>query len=128
MRWAVLLSLSYDLSNRKAFSPSVVAKELRLTRVMLESGCFTTCDINCMLDEVERKLFLEAASMGKEYFNSWQKLLGKAMKGKLTPKEVRGLPFIRPLTNECGFLRCICMERYNGYENNPVSRLNRLRR
>jgi len=110
MRWAVLLSLRYALSNRKANLPSSLNRDLRLARTMLESGCFSVCEINCLLDEVERVLFQEVASLGESFegFDGWLYLLGKAMKGQLTPEEVGGLPFIKPVIHGCNFLKCTC--------------------
>lgn len=111
MRWAVLLSLSFDLSQKKMALPSSVNDELRTSRMMLESGCFSACDICCMLDGVEQKLVMEAVSLGREYFESWLRLLEKAMKGNLTPEEVKGLPLIKPVVTDCEFLRCACESR-----------------
>jgi len=108
MRWAVLLSLSIDLSQKKVTLPSSVNDELRTSRMMLESGCFSACDICCILDGVEQKLILEAVSLGGEYYKSWLSLLEKAMKGQLTPEEVKGLPLIKPAVTDCEFLRCTC--------------------
>jgi len=65
MRWAVLLSLSFDLSKKKVTLTSSAIDELRTSRMMLESGCFSSCDICCILDGVEQKLVLEAVSLGK---------------------------------------------------------------
>jgi len=110
MRWAVLLSLRYALSDRKANLPPSVNRDLRLARAMLESGCFSICDVNCLLDEVERVLFQEATSLGESFegFDGWLYLLGKAMKGQLTSEEVGGLPFIKPIVQTCNFLKCAC--------------------
>lgn len=92
MRWAVLLSLSFDLSNKKVTLPSSVNDEPRTSRAMLESGCFSACDICCMLDDVEQKLVLEATSLGRQYFDRGSCLLEIAMKGRLTSEEVKELP------------------------------------
>jgi len=108
MRWAVLLSLSFDLSRKKVTLPSSAIDELRTSRMMLESGCFSACDICCILDGVEQKLVPGAVSLGGKYFESWLGLLEKAMKGQLTSEEVRGLPLIRPVVTDCEFLRCTC--------------------
>jgi len=108
MRWAVLLSLSFDLTKRKVTVPSSVNEELRTSRTMLESGCFSACDICCMLDSVEQKLVLAAVSLDREYIESWLGLLEKAMKGRLTSAEVKGLPLIEPVVTDCEFLRCAC--------------------
>lgn len=108
MKWTVLLSLSFDLSQRKVTLPSSVNDQLRTSRTMLESGCFSACDICCILDNVEQKLVLEAVSLGREYLESWLDLLKKAMEGQLTAEEVKGLPLIKPVVTDCEFLRCAC--------------------
>jgi len=109
MRWAVLLSLSHDLLSKRVTIPPSVNTELRISRVMLESGCFSSCDVSCSLDEIERELVPEAASLGKEYLENWLDLLGKAMKMQLTQEEVKDLPFIQPVINDCKFLKCSCV-------------------
>jgi len=108
MRWAVLLSLSFDLQQKKVSLPNSVNDELRTSRMMLESGCFSACNICCLQDGVEQKLVLEAVPFGREYLENWLGLLEKAMKGQLTPGEVKGLPLIKPMVTDCEFLRCTC--------------------
>jgi len=108
MRWAVLLSLSYDLFEKKVELSSSINEKFRASRVILESGCFSTCDVCCWLDDIEQELVLKAASLGKEYLDNWLNLLTKAVNGRLTSEEVMGLPFIQPVVTECEFLRCAC--------------------
>jgi len=108
MRWAVLLSLSHDLLSKKVTIPLSIIEELRTSRVMLESGCFPSCDVSCSLDGIERVLVPKAASFGKKYLEDWLDLLGKAMKMQLTSEEVKNLPFIQPVINNCKFLKCSC--------------------
>jgi len=108
MRWAVLLSLSQDLLNKGVAIPTSVNTELRMSRIMLESGCFSSCDVSCSLDEIERILVPKATAFGKKYLENWLNLLGKAMKMRLTPEEVKNLPFIQPVISDCNFLKCSC--------------------
>lgn len=108
MRWAVLLSLSYDLSEKKVSLPPSINEKFRASRAILESGCFSACDVCCWLDDIEQELVLKAASLGKEYLDNWLNLLGKAVKGQLTQEEVMGLPFIQPVITDCEFLKCTC--------------------
>ncbi|MFQ6076061.1 MAG: hypothetical protein ACE5NN_00130 [Candidatus Bathyarchaeia archaeon] len=110
MRWAVLAALSYELRHKKVAMSHSVTEELRRSRAMIESACFPVCEVNCSLNTVERILIPKTASLGSEYFNYWQELLGRAMSGRLTPQEVRGLPFAEPLIRDCEFLRCICTD------------------
>lgn len=108
MRWAVLLSLTYDLSEKKVELPSSINEKFRASRIVLESGCFSACDVCCWLDDIEQELASKATSLGKQYLENWLNLLAKAVKGQLTPEEVMGLPFIRPVVTDCEFLRCTC--------------------
>lgn len=110
MRWAVLVSLShflhtcpppYDVSQ-------FVDRELRLARSMIESGCFTACDVECLLTDIERETLPKVLSLEQEQADKWIRLLGKAMRGELTPEEVDGLPFLEPVAHSCTFLKCIC--------------------
>lgn len=107
MRWAVLTSLSHIL-HKKADLPKSVDRELRLTKNMIESGCFSACDVDCALNAIESVLISKASSLGEEKFSKWVDLIGKAMRGLLTPQEVLNLPFIKPLIHNCNFLKCTC--------------------
>jgi hypothetical protein len=123
MKWAVLLSLSYDLSHKNIdISPKII-RELRIARVMLESGCFSTCDISCTLDKIDRELLKGATSLGRQYFDNWVNLLGRAIREELTPQDVKGLPFIRPVIHNCSFLQCLC-EQDDSYETRFKQKLN----
>lgn len=108
MRWAVLLSLSYDLSEKIVEVSPSLSEKFRASRVILESGCFSACDVCCWLDDIEQELVLKATSLGKEYVENWLNLLAKAVKGQLASDEVMGLPFIRPVVTDCEFLKCTC--------------------
>lgn len=107
MKWAVLVSLSQTL-NKKGNKSEVADREIQLAKAMIESGCFTTCDVECVLTDIERELIPIAFSIEQEQADKWVNLLGKAMKGELTPDEVLGLPFIEPLIQSCQFLQCAC--------------------
>lgn len=107
MRWAVLTSLSHIL-HKEVDLPRSVDRELRLAKNMIESGCFTACDVDCTLNAVESLLISKASSLGEKEFNKWVDLIGKAMSGLLAPQEVMNLPFIKPLIHNCEFLKCTC--------------------
>ena len=119
MKWAVLKSLYYVISNKgSGLPPSVIRKlrtarlELRTARFMIESGCFSVCDVSCALNKAEPILIQGIASSRKgfENFDHWLNLLGKAMRAQLKPEEVRELPFIKPIIQNCEFLKCTCGE------------------
>lgn len=110
MRWAVLVSLSHFLHTCPPpyDVPEFVDRELRLTRSMIESGCFTACDVECILTDIEREVIPKVLSLEQEQADGWMHLLGKAMRGELTPEEVAGLPFLEPVAHGCAFLGCVC--------------------
>ena len=110
MRWAVLVSLSNFLHSCPPpyEVPQSVDTELRLARSMIESGCFSVCEVDCMLTNIERELIPKVFSIDEKSDNRWVHLLGKAMKGELTSEEVLKLPFIEPIIQECEFMQCIC--------------------
>jgi len=110
-RWAILTSLYHTLSKNKIKLPPSAIQELRTARLMIDSGCFSICDINCTLDKAESILIprLASSSKGFENFDHWLILLGKAMRDQLTPEELRELPHIRPFFQNCEFLKCTCV-------------------
>ncbi len=111
MKWTVLATLSYDLSEKGIAIPNSIGTKLRETRTMIESACFPVCDVTCSLDGIERELVPVAASRGKRYLDRWMKLLGRAMSAELTQRDVGGLLFAEPLMHDCEFLRCSCAEK-----------------
>ena len=110
MRWAVLTSLYHVVSKQESGLPPSVLRELKTGRSMIESGCYSACDISCTLDKAEPILIQRLASSNKgfESFDHWFNLLGKAMRGQLKSEEIRGMPFIRPFFQNCEFLKCTC--------------------
>ncbi len=105
MKWAVLTSLSHVLYQKGMIS-QIAERELQLTHNMIESGCFTVCDVEYMLTDVERELIPMVLSLKTDEPDKWMTLLGKAMKGELKPEEVMELPFIEPLIQNTEFLQC----------------------
>lgn len=108
MRWAVLMSLKLDLCDKGVEIPSTIITELHMSRVMLESGCFPSCEIGCSLDKIEAVLISKAASFREECVDGWLALLEKAMTRKLVQEELNKLPFLKPIISECTFLKCGC--------------------
>lgn len=107
-RWAVLVSLKNDLTRQNIMLPYEITRDLRLIRSMFESGCYSSCDIVCMLDAIERHIVPKALTEGNGRGEKWFSILGKAMGGNLTLEELKNLPYIRPLMNGCDFLTCSC--------------------
>ena len=110
MRWAVLTSLYRVVSQKRSDLPSSVLKELKTARSMIESGFYRVCDVNCALGKIESTLFQRLASSSKGFESSdhWSNLLVKAMRGQLKPEEIRGMPFIKPLIQNCELLKYTC--------------------
>ena len=108
VRWAILASLTNDLQHKKIMLPLDVTREIQLARVMIESGCYSTCDVTCTLDKIEGVLVMKALTLENGYVDTWFNLLEKAMRGLLTARELHQLPFINPILNGCKFLKCMC--------------------
>ncbi len=110
MRWVVLLSLKYALTDKKVALPPSINEEFRLAKTMLASGCYSPCDVTCSLDKIESTLIQAAANFngGFENFDHWLFLLKKAMHGNLSRQEVNHLPFVEPIVQKCEFLECAC--------------------
>lgn len=110
MKWAVLAALVVDLWKRGVRVPSAANEELKVARMKIMSGCFSPCEVGCILGKLEGQLVALGASLGEDYLRPWFDLLGQAMEGRIDPSRVSDIPALQPIANECKWLACRCGE------------------
>ncbi|HSW50953.1 MAG TPA: DUF2096 family protein [Bryobacteraceae bacterium] len=110
MKWAVLAALVIDLGKRGVRVPSDVNEQLKLVRMKIMSGCFSTCEIGCAFGKLEGQLIALGSSLGEAYLRPWSDLLGQAMEGRIDPLRISEIPALEPVANDCQFLACRCGE------------------
>ncbi len=108
VRWAVLTAWVLDLGTRGAKAPTGIQQRLDQTYAKLSSGCFSSCEIGCTLNEVEATLTSMDASRGDSRVDYWTDLLGKAMGEGTPPKEVLNIPAVQVYYSDCHMGGCNC--------------------
>lgn len=102
--WAVLTAMTVDCAKRGAHISPEVQRQLALARMKIESGCFSPCELGCLLDKVERELMSASSVLGEEYLRPWCDLLGQAMEGGIGPRRISGIPALASIVADCEFL------------------------
>ena len=108
MRWAAFTAFNNDLIKKKVLLPSTILKELRVTRTVIASGCYSTCDVTCTLDKIKRNIVPVALSYGEKYDDEWLFRLGTVMTCQTSTTDMTKLLLIELLIQNGEFLRCIC--------------------
>ncbi len=108
MRWAVLTAMGLDLVKYGIRLSPAVHEQLKLARMQIMSGCFSPCEVGCVLGQIEGQLVAAAASVGEDYVRQWFDLLGRAMQGLLDLHRVADIPALQPVATDCQFLACHC--------------------
>jgi hypothetical protein len=112
-KWAVLAALVVDLGKRGVRIPREATEQLKLARMEIMSGCFSPCEVGCMLGKLEGQLVSIGSALGAEYLRPWFDLLGQAMEGRIDPRRLSEIPALEPIINDCKFLGCRCGEAGN---------------
>jgi hypothetical protein len=107
-KWAVLTAMSMDMTGKGIVLPPEVNELLKTARLKIESGCYSSCEVNCALAEVESRIFSQCHRLSDQEFMNWTDLLGEAMQGKLNYQRIRGIRALDPVKNDCSFLECTC--------------------
>ena len=107
-KWAVLMSMSVDMAQRGIALPEDVHEKLTTVRIKIGSGCYSPCEINCALADVEGRLFSRGHLLEEQEFMDWSDLLGEAMQGRLDYDRILATRVLEPVKNDCRFLTCSC--------------------
>jgi hypothetical protein len=108
LRWAVLAAWQDDLTNREAELEPELFKKLEASRAKIASGCFTSCEVGCDLQEIESLLTSVDTSLPKPALNRWLKLLGLVMKDDVDVEHLLGVPAVNFRYNDCALRPCSC--------------------
>ena len=107
-RWAILATMSMDMSSKGIALPGDVFAILEKTRIEIRSGCYSTCEIDGNLNRVEGLLISKGCVLGESYLDKWFDLLAKVMQDKFDYDEMIRIPVLKPVENACGFMNCRC--------------------
>ena len=108
VRWAVLTAWVLDLGTRGAKCPPLVQQRLDQAYAKLSSGCFSSCEIGCTLNEVEATLTSVDASRADSCIDYWTDMLGKAMAEGPPAREMLNIPAVQVYDSDCHVGGCNC--------------------
>lgn len=107
-KWAVLAAMTADMVRKGIEIPPAVFAALKTARSKIESGCFSVCEADCDLAQVEGPLFSQGYLLDPQDFQQWSDLLAEALQGKLDYQRIMDIPALAPVKSDCTFLRCSC--------------------
>lgn len=107
-RWAVLTAMKMDFEKRGVKFPVNVESELKTSRIQITSGCYSTCEVDCVLNTIEGQIISCGADLGEKQMDPWIDLLARSMKGELDYDTIVNIPALQPVKSDCGFLKCSC--------------------
>jgi len=108
-KWAVLVYYTGKVARSREL-PKEIIDELGLVKSLLDSGCYSACEIMEKLRYVEKVLFPYVIELGVSEASNFMEMLSKAMAGKLTPDDV-DIEIAKPVLSDCSF-PCTCDRKY----------------
>ncbi len=109
LRWAILSAWWDELRVERAPAVIDLSRRLEAARVKIASGCFTSCEVGCDLDQVEAVLVSVDGSRSPNRVSYWLDLLGQAMAGNARSSEsLSALPAVKVHYRFCGLKPCRC--------------------
>ena len=108
LRWAVLAGWRDALNLRDVRLPSDVDQLLETARVKIATGCFSVCDVGCVLSQLEGILTSADTSTDHNWVDFWIDLLANSMKDRAETERILKIPAIKARYNNCGLSICRC--------------------
>ena len=108
LRWAVLAGWRDALNLRNVRLPPDFDQLLEKARVKIATGCFSVCDVGCVLSQLEGILTSADTSTDHNWVDFWIDLLANSMKDRAETERILKIPAIKARYNNCGLSICRC--------------------
>ncbi|MHA2100485.1 MAG: hypothetical protein ACW99A_17560 [Candidatus Kariarchaeaceae archaeon] len=106
-KWAVMASTVNKIyKSGNSVSGDLISK-IRTSKTVVESGCYSVCDVNSELIEIEKELFSYLVNTDHQQTTQFQDLVAKAMSGTIKEGEI-DLTGTNVLLSDCLSLPCVC--------------------
>jgi hypothetical protein len=106
-KWAVMAStINKIYQSGETVSPNLITK-IRTSKTLVESGCYSVCDVNTELMDIEKELFDYLVNTDHKETTKFQDLIAKAMGGTLKEEEIN-LKGPNVYLADCLSLPCVC--------------------
>ncbi|NIN51901.1 MAG: hypothetical protein GTO23_01860 [Nitrososphaeria archaeon] len=104
---AVLAFLAEKILRNGHTLPRGVVDQLRLAKAKIVSGCYSHCELECELNQLEAKLFSVIVELGSEEVDRGLDLLSKAASGEITEGDINH-SIVQPIISDCTTNPCSC--------------------
>ena len=111
MRWAVLIAWATRLRNRNIPVPQAIWNAIDEAQAKLSVGCFSPCEVGCLLNTVEGSLLSIEGSTPQAEVDYWTDLVGKAMSENIDTVELLKVPGVKVHYSSCFDGSCHCKGR-----------------
>lgn len=108
LRWAVLAAWADQLRGRGADVSPQVRRKQEEARVMISSGCFSSCEVGCILGDIEAALMTADGSTSDTRAGFWTELLAMAMSDRAGATQLLRFPAVKVHFSDCGAPVCRC--------------------
>jgi hypothetical protein len=106
-KWAVLASTVNKLYNEGYAYPKDLVSRIRTSRVQIESGCYSICDVASELREIEKEVFSSMMKNESQDTDQFLYLIAKAINGTIKEEDV-DFSGAKTVLSDCLSLPCIC--------------------
>ncbi len=108
LRWAVLAAWVDQIRGRGLAVPREASEKLTESRILISSGCFSSCQVGCLLTDAEGMLVVTDGSSPRSRTDFWLDLLGQVMDSTAPPARILAIPGVQVHLSECLGAGCAC--------------------
>lgn len=108
LRWAVLAAWADQLRGRGVGLAPEVRPRQEEARIKIASGCFSACEVGCILGEIEGTLISADGSTSDTRAGFWTELLAMAMTDRAAAEQLLRIPAVKVYYSDCGAAVCRC--------------------
>ncbi len=108
-KWAVLAYYAGLVSQHREL-PKELIDEISNTKSILDSGCYSACELITRLRQIEKNIFPYVLELGVSEASRFMEMLSKAMSGQLTKEDIN-LEVAKPILSDCSF-PCMCDRKF----------------
>ncbi|MBU2604162.1 MAG: hypothetical protein KKA32_18680 [Actinobacteria bacterium] len=108
LRWAVLAAWADQLRCRGVGLPPGMRLKQEEARIKISSGCFSSCEVGCILGDIEANLISADGSTSDTRAGFWTELLAMAMSDRTEAEQLLRFPAVKVYYSDCTAPSCRC--------------------
>lgn len=107
-RWAILAAMRIDMNKKGIELSKELNEKFENAKIKIRSGCYSVCDVECVLSGIEASILPQALILGDDYVDGWMKLLERVSNDEINLNELTEIPALEPVRQDCESFRCSC--------------------